>query len=76
VGRPIAEIIKFAGKPRKSQTLISGDQYLTWQGKDFWTSATVTVTLVFDRYGVCGGVADETATASGGLSAGLIFPLG
>jgi hypothetical protein len=35
---------------------------VTWQGKEFWSSATVTVKLLFDRYGVCAGLADQSAT--------------
>lgn len=65
VGRPYAEITYHVGHPVSSQETVNGVRICTWQGKEFWSSATVTASLFFDRYGVCAGLADQTSAGPG-----------
>lgn len=76
VGRPMTEIVACVGQPSSRQLMVSGEQVVSWAGKDFWTSATVTVSLLFDRYGVCEGVAGESASGPNvGVGVGVAFPV-
>lgn len=62
VGRTHGEIVQLVGPPAATQDLLDGLRLVSWQGKEFWTSATVTVSLLFDRYAVCAGMSEQTAS--------------
>lgn len=76
VGRTAIEIITVAGNPSGATTMVDGDELYTWVGKDFWTNRPFSITLVFDRYGVCGGVADEhePSNSTSSSSIGFLLP--
>lgn len=59
VGRPYDEIVKYAGAPNSRQTNEEGMLIAVWMEMGFFSAWSVT--LVFDSYGVCGTVANETA---------------
>jgi hypothetical protein len=78
VGRPLNEIVGYAGPPLAEQRLVTGEHHRTWRGRDFLSSRTVAITLHFDRYGVCAGVADEqitTRSSNIGIGIGIAVPL-
>lgn len=75
-GRPVQEIVAFAGAPSESMDLVNGDRVLVWEGRNFWTSAYLQIALLFDRYGVCRCVADQQEQSWGGgigVGAGIGF---
>jgi hypothetical protein len=59
VGRPYEEIIKFAGAPNSRQPAEDGLMGAVWMDIGFLSAWSIT--LVFDSYGVCGAVLNESA---------------
>src|SRR5690606_28036469 len=73
VGRTHGEIVHLVGPPVTTQELLDGLHLATWKGKECWSSATVTVSLLFDRYAVCAGISEQTAS---GPALGFGFLIG
>jgi hypothetical protein len=82
MARTYQEIVGLVGRePEYEEKRRNGDRVVTWSSTNFWTARGSEVVLVFDRYGVCAGYADEPrADASNrpggvGLGLGFIFDL-
>jgi len=59
VGRPYDEIVRYAGPPNSRQTAPDGLMGAVWLEMGFLSAWSLT--LVFNSYGVCGSVLNESA---------------
>lgn len=65
-GRTYREVRDQLGYPASQEMLTGEARRVTWSAWDFWSSKKQSVTLQFDRYGVCAGVVDRNAGGGGG----------